>query len=184
MLRAMFEELAPEAGDPGRLLTRLNQGLSGMLKEAGSLMFATAFYLVADVARGELRYAKAGHPNPLRFRRATGTVEPIRCAPGTAGPALGISENNSYQTGRETFAPGDWVLLFTDGLFEVVSPDNRDFDQEQLLELVRQKTSLPPPQLIENLLVEIERFTGTPDFSDDVCLLGMEFVRKTEGATT
>lgn len=177
MVRALVEELAHEADDPGKLLTRLNRDLSAMLKQAGTRMFTTAFYIVADVARGELRYAKAGHPNPLHFHRVTGAVEPVRCAPGTTGPALGMMAQTVYQTNREPFGVGDWVLLFTDGAFEVVGTDNQDFDQKQLLTLARQNATNSPEQLIQTLLTEIQRFTGQSTFADDVCLVGMEAVR-------
>lgn len=177
MLRALVEELAPEAHDPGKLLTRINRDLSAMLKQTGAPMFTTAFYVVADVARGEMRYAKAGHPNPLHFQRATGVVEPLRCAPGTAGPALGMFAQTVYQTNREPLGAGDWVLLFTDGAFEVVGADNQDFDQKQLLALARQNATGAPEQLIQTLLAEIQHFSGATTFADDVCFVGMEVTR-------
>jgi len=177
MVRALVEELAHEAHDPGKMLTRINRDLSAMLKQAGTRMFTTAFYIVADVGRGELRYAKAGHPNPLHFQRAMGVVEPLRCAPGTTGPALGMLAQTVYQTNREPLGVGDWVLLFTDGAFEVVGANNQDFDQKQLLALARQSTACSPDQLIQALLAEIQRFTGQSTFADDVCLVGMEVVR-------
>jgi serine phosphatase RsbU (regulator of sigma subunit) len=177
MVRALVEELAHEASDPGKLLTRINRDLSAMLKQAGTPMFTTAFYIVADVGRGELRYAKAGHPNPLHFQRATGTVEPVRCAPGTTGPALGMLAQTVYQTNREPLGVGDWVLLFTDGAFEVVGENNQDFDQKQLLALARQNAACSPEQLIQTLLAEIQRFSGASTFDDDVCFIGMEVTR-------
>ncbi|MGC3958301.1 MAG: SpoIIE family protein phosphatase [Verrucomicrobiota bacterium] len=174
MLRAMVEELAPEAHDPGKLLTRINRDLSAILKQTGAPIFATAFYFVADVARGEMRYAKAGHPNPLHFLRATGMVEPVRCASGGPGPALGMFAQTIYQTHCEPLGVGDRVLLFTDGAFEVVGADNQDFDQKQLLALARQNAHCAPDQLIRTLLTEIQRFSGTTTFADDVCFVGME----------
>lgn len=177
MVRALVEELAHEAGDPGKLLTRINRDLSAMLQQAGTRMFTTAFYVVADVERGELRYAKAGHPAPLHFNNATRAVEPVRCAPDTTGPALGMMAQAVYQTNREPLGIGDWVLLFTDGAFEVVGANNQDFDQEQLLALARQNAACAPEKLIQTLITEIQRFTGESTFADDVCLVGMEVVR-------
>jgi serine phosphatase RsbU (regulator of sigma subunit) len=184
MLRALVEELAPEAHDPGKLLTRINRDMSAMLKQTGAPMFTTAFYVVADVGRGELRYAKAGHPNPLHFHRATETVEPLRSAPGTTGPALGMFAQTIYQTNCEPLGAGDWVLLFTDGAFEVVGASNQDFDQKQLLTLARQNAGCAPEQLIQTLLAEIQRFSGASTFDDDVCFVGMEVTRIGSGNPT
>ena len=68
MIRALMEHLSAEAEHPGLFLARVNQALHAILTRARQPMFATAFYLVADVLSGEVRYANAGHPSPLRVR--------------------------------------------------------------------------------------------------------------------
>src|SRR6185503_4542086 len=57
MIRALVEDVKPEAWVPGKMLTRLNHDLCAILKSTGSPMLTTAFYLVADLAKGEMRYA-------------------------------------------------------------------------------------------------------------------------------
>ena len=54
MLRALVEDLSAKAGDPGQLLSEINQILSKVFRQSGATMYATAFYLVADVATGQL----------------------------------------------------------------------------------------------------------------------------------
>src|SRR6516162_6629011 len=70
MIRALTEELKPFAHDPGFFLYKLNRDLCSILKNTGSPMLTTAFYAVADCRSGLLRYANAGHPNPLLVRRS------------------------------------------------------------------------------------------------------------------
>ena len=65
MVRALVEELKPLAGNPGKLLTQLNRDLCAILQHTGSPTLTTAFYLVADAQKRELRFANAGHPKPL-----------------------------------------------------------------------------------------------------------------------
>src|SRR5262249_29295510 len=65
MMRAMIESHAADAQDPGRLLTHLNSEFTGILKQTGTLVFVTVLYCVINVATGNVRFSRAGHPPPL-----------------------------------------------------------------------------------------------------------------------
>jgi serine phosphatase RsbU (regulator of sigma subunit) len=88
-----------------------------------TILFASACYVVADLARGQLRYSNAGHPHPLRLARAANssvsTASPLDGG-RPPGPALGIFQGAKYETLSCKLSPHDVVLLFTDGLFEGV----------------------------------------------------------------
>ena len=119
MIRALVEELKPIAHDPGMFLRKLNSDLFTILKNTGSPILTTAFYLVANCHTGVMRFANAGHPKPLHVRRRTDQVELLRNATGKSQPALGLFDDPQYQTTETTLEPGDLVMLFTDGLYEV-----------------------------------------------------------------
>jgi sigma-B regulation protein RsbU (phosphoserine phosphatase) len=176
MIRALTEELKPSARDPGRFLSKLNSDLCAILKSAGSPMLTTAFYLVADWQTGLMRYANAGHPKPLLVRRATGQVEPLLNTSGRSQPVLGLFDNPSYQTSEIILTPSDFVVLFTDGLYEVQGLDEEFFSQERLMLGVKNRLGKPLAQLFDELLGEIRAFAVDHEFYDDVCLVGMEFV--------
>ncbi len=78
MVRTLAEELVSAAAEPDKFLVEINHRLLGILTQTRMPMFASAFYLVVDLARGELRYSSAGHPSPLLVRRNLGTVEALR----------------------------------------------------------------------------------------------------------
>src|SRR5207302_8506239 len=65
MIRGLVEDHVQAVADPGELLTRVNRALAVILKQADTTMFATCFYVVADVERAQLRFANAGHPSAL-----------------------------------------------------------------------------------------------------------------------
>lgn len=176
MLRAMVGDLEIHAGDPGKFLAEMNHKLAVLLKQVEEPLYATAFYLVADVAAGKMRYAKAGHPAPLHLRRQAGVVEPLPF-PGHAGAALGLFEKGDFITSERLLTAGDRILLFTDGLFEVTGPNDEDYGQEHLLAAVRQRLNLPLPELLDGLIADVRGFAGGNEFEDDVCLLGMEVAR-------
>ncbi len=181
MVRALLGHAAPRTADPGRFLADMNRRLGSLLQPADSPMFATAFYLVADVGAGRLHYATAGHPPPLHLQRSAGRAAPLGVPPH-AGPALGLFGNATYATGECPLAAGDAVLLYTDGLFEVTSADTQEeYGSQRLLTAARQHMHLPLPDLCDALIADVRTFAGQKAFDDDVCLLSLEVARLDTG---
>jgi len=178
MVRALVEELRPMAADPGQLLTRINRDIRSILQQTGTPLFTTAFYLVADLETRQITYANAGHPRPFLIHRGRGEVEILKYADGRARPALGLFENTTYPTASHPLAGGDIVMLFTDGLYEVEGPGHAEFSQDQLMEAVRRHAHLHCDELFNELLKEIPEFAQGHEFTDDVCLVGMEASEK------
>ncbi|HUA38570.1 MAG TPA: SpoIIE family protein phosphatase [Candidatus Sulfopaludibacter sp.] len=175
MIRALVEELKPIARDPGNFLRKVNADLFTILKTTGSPMLTTAFYLVANWRTGVLRFANAGHPKPLMIHRGAGRVEPLVNASGKSQPALGLFEDPPYQTTEIGLAPGDLLMLFTDGLYEVQGPNEELYSQERLIMDVKDRLQKPAGQLFDELLAAIGNFSVDHEFADDVCLVGMEY---------
>ena len=175
MLRALVEDLSAKAGDPGQLLSEINQILSKVFRQSGATMYATAFYLVADVATGQLSYASAAHPNPLHLKRQDGQVEPLGPDAGSKkGPALGLFRDSKFPTCQRPMNEGDVIVLYTDGLIEQEGRNDEIFSQERLAETVQSLAALPTKALLTKTLETIRSFSGQQEFSDDVCLLGIE----------
>jgi len=179
IIRGLVEELRSVAHDPGAFLTEINKGLCAVLKHTLTPLFATACYVVADLQRGELRYGTAGHPAPFLIRRSAGEIDLL--TPDCKAPALGVFEASAYAGSSRSFAIGDVVMLYTDGLFEVESESGALFDKEQLLAAVAKRTALPTPRLFDELLAEVKGFSAQHEFEDDMCLVGMDLVRLVEG---
>jgi sigma-B regulation protein RsbU (phosphoserine phosphatase) len=178
MIRALAEELKPLALEPGMFLRKLNSDLCSILKSTGSPMLTTAFYLVANWQTGILRYANAGHPKPLLVNRFTSRVEPLANASGRSEPALGLFEDSPYQTTQLTIKPGDLLMLFTDGLYEVQGLNEELYSQERMMLDVENRIQKPTGELFDALLEAIRAFSVDHEFADDVCLVGMEFTNK------
>ena len=173
--RALVEEMLPWAGDPGRFLTEINRALLSILRRARTPMFASAFYLVADVEKGLLRYANAGHPQPVHIRRGSGALDFLSSE--RPGPALGVFPDAVYKTRSCPAAERDLIVLFTDGLYEVEGSDEAYFDQERLLEIISRHVREPAEEMIDDTLSDIQGFAIDHSFTDDVCLVGVEIVR-------
>jgi len=178
MVRALAEELKPLAREPGMFLRKLNSDLCSILKSTGSLMLTTAFYLVANWQTGVMRFANAGHPKPLLVRRAMSQVEPLTNASGRSEPALGLFEDSPYQTTELAIQPGDLLMLFTDGLYEVQGLNEELYSQERMMLDVESRLAMSTGELFDALLEAIRSFSVDHEFADDVCLIGMEYTGK------
>ncbi len=176
MMRALEEQLGELAGNPGALLTEMNRALRGILRQLGTTLFTTACYIIVDVANGRLTFANAGHPSPLLLHGTPRGVESIT-ARRVPGPALGLIDDVEYLTHELPIAAGDRILAFTDGLFEVENANAEPFSIARLRESIRSRAGLPLADLLQDVFDEVEHFAEGQEFSDDVCLIGMEISR-------
>jgi len=173
MVRPLVDELGTRSVAPGELLTQINQELVSIFQQAGATIFATAFYAIADAATGKLAYANAGHPPPFQICRQTQQVRPLHVGQAD-GPALGLFEQQQYETAEVALDAGDSVLLYTDGLFEVTGPDDEDYGAGRLLATVQKHSGLQAAELIPVLLADVQQFSVAKQFADDVCLVGLQ----------
>jgi sigma-B regulation protein RsbU (phosphoserine phosphatase) len=177
VLRTLAEELAPLAEDPGVFLAEMNRRLLGLLQRTRTPIFASACYIVADPHAGRLRFALAGHPIPLHVQRSRGVVAQLSVPAGKAGAALGVLADSTYNVFNADLVPNDLILLYTDGLFETRAADGQQYGEPRLLEAVQARAPMQTPELFTDLLTDVQRFSASADFPDDVCLLGMDVVR-------
>lgn len=178
MIRALAEELKPIAHEPGLFLQKLNSDLYNILKTTGSPMLTTAFYFVANCKTGAMRFANAGHPKPLLVRRSENAVIALANVSGHGQPALGLFDDPPYETSEAHIAPGDLVMLFTDGLYEVQGANEELYSQQRLMLDTKTLITKPVSQLFDELLGTVRNFSVNHEFEDDVCLVGMDFVQR------
>jgi serine phosphatase RsbU (regulator of sigma subunit)/anti-sigma regulatory factor (Ser/Thr protein kinase) len=149
---------------PGKMLERANELL---LAEIPPQMFVTCLYGVLDPGTGRLRYANAGH-NPPYVQAADGVVE-LRAT----GMPLGLMPAMDYEEREATLAPGDTLLLHSDGLVEAHDPKRRMFGFPRLMTLVGECPG--GRELIDGLLGELRGFTGPGwEQEDDITLVTVQ----------
>jgi sigma-B regulation protein RsbU (phosphoserine phosphatase) len=174
IMRGLIEELMPVAADPGKFLSEINRSLHTILRRTRDPFLATAFYGVADVAAGELRFASAGHPSPFLVQRRVPEVEPLKHYDQRHGPALGLFGRPTYPTCRYPIHERDVVMLYTDGLYEVDNADHEEYGQDRLLESVRRQIQAPTDEILDGVVAEVQSYSATAEFDDDVCIVAVE----------
>lgn len=165
-LRSLWEECRDQLASPGSFAAAMNRRLYRLTKADG--YFATAVILDVDLSRGQLHYVNAGHPSPFLLR-ADGTLVEL----GKKSPALGLIEDSDYQQAALDFAPGDSVLLYTDGAIEITGPDDQDLGRAGLMNLVQ---SAPPGWDLPWLERKLSDFSMQIRLPDDLTLLRLRRV--------
>ena len=174
MLRALIETHAAEVADPGRFLTELNNEFTRIMKQTGTLVFATVLYCVINIGERGARFARAGHPAPLRVRRTAGEVQMVASGEGSSGPAMGLIPNARFNTTQAELAPGDFLLFFTDGVVEVENKAGSDFGIEGLRQSIRSNLDQPTESLLEAIIGDVYKFADSTVLIDDACLVAAE----------
>lgn len=133
----------------------------------GGLRFTTAFLAEYDTVRRTMDFINAGHNNPI-LRRASGQIERL----DIGGLPLGIMPEVSYQAGTVTLAPGDWLIIFTDGLVEAENTHQEEYGEARLLAALERGKSVEPKDLLKQMMAEVDLFVGnTPQHDDVTCML-------------
>ncbi|MCH7780171.1 MAG: SpoIIE family protein phosphatase, partial [Acidobacteria bacterium] len=154
-LQASFRAHAATNASPRELVERLNRAVCA---NAEANKFITFFYGELDGATHTLHYVNAGHNPPMLFR-ANGTLEPLR----TGGLILGFEPTIRYTAEEVTLAPGDLLLLFTDGVTEAERPDGEEFGEQRLSEIVRRGGQAPAADIAQRIRDEVDAFTHGAD---------------------
>ncbi len=130
-------------------------------------MFVTCLYAVLNPKTGRLRYANAGHNLP--YLATAGGVAELRAT----GMPLGAMPGMSYEENEAHLAPGDSVLLHSDGLVEAHDPSGEMFGFARLQKVV--ENSSGGKRLIEECLAELGEFVGRDwEQEDDITLVALE----------
>lgn len=162
----LFRASSETARDPAEVLERMNRSLS---RDNDRAMFVTVFVACLDIATGRVAYANGGH-NPPYILRRTGALE---CLENSPAPALGAFEEATYRNAELTLAPGDGLLLYTDGVNEAQAPDESFYGIERLELLLRDLTLSSPIECVERVVASVNGFAAGAPPADDLTVLAV-----------
>jgi len=153
--RAFLRPLAANEADPARLLCRLNPFLYEDLRH--DHQYVTLCLVRLDPASNQLCYASAGHPAGV----VIGGDGEVRATLEATGYPLGLFETSHYGSSETVpLAPGDLLLLLTDGVLDAESPDGTVFGMDGVLDFVRSHRHEPAADIVRDLQDAARRFRG------------------------
>ena len=161
-LQALVRSFAAPDVPPADLCARVNRA---DLPHVGENRFITFFYGVLDVPARRLVYVNAGHNPPFLVHR-DGTHHRLR----EGGPVLALMPDWDCRQGAVEMAPGDRLVMFTDGITEAINAQGEEFQEERLLELVTAHRLERPADIKENIMGALRQF-NSDHWSDDATLL-------------
>jgi serine phosphatase RsbU (regulator of sigma subunit) len=169
MLMATFQaSLKTLSATPGaltELVARMNQ--YACTNSQNGRRFTTAFIAGYDPATRALTYVNAGHNAPI-LRRRSGLIERLQ----DGGVPLGIMTEAVYESGTVTLQTGDWLVIFTDGVIEAENSAQQEYSEERLIAMLHSGVALTPQEMLNSIMIDLDRFVGTAPQHDDVtCML-------------
>jgi len=131
------------------------------------LRFTTAFLAEFDPDSRTLTYINAGHNAPI-LRRGSGAIERLT----SGGLPLGMWADKSYEEGQLILQPGDWLVIFTDGVVEAVNSRDEEYGEQRMLNVLQAGVSATPDELLRRMMSDLDAFVGpTPQHDDVTCML-------------
>jgi phosphoserine phosphatase RsbU/P len=190
MMASLQASLRAEAMRAGNEIAELMARVNQALYEASSAdRYATFFYAQFDPASRRLTYVNGGHCAPLLFRAdasagAAGAVEIAgverlgskkieRLDDG--GPVIGLIPECAYQQAEVTLAPGDLLVVFTDGVSEAMNPSLEEWGEDRLIATVRAAQSCEASEIITRIMQGADDFAAGAPQHDDMTLIVLRF---------
>jgi len=150
---------------PAATISRVNEAL---FRRAIENRFVTVAYgqLAQD---GRLLYCNAGHNPPLLVTK----TQVKRLEAG--GPILGLFEGLPFAEETVRLDPGDWVIVFSDGVSEALSAAGEEYGEQRIIDVVEGHKDDKPEALLDALLENVRTFTHGAPQSDDVTALVIRY---------
>lgn len=166
--RTMLKAIGSEVKSPSDCITKVNNML---IPESDISTFVTVFYGLLNVKTGELSYCNGGHNLPY-IQSADGAVTELD---NVGGLLLGKFENAPYDMNTIQLNPGDTIVTFTDGVTEAEDEDGSFFDEERVITYLKKQPGKSLDSLVKGLFLEVMKFTGAADQSDDITVLSVQY---------
>jgi serine phosphatase RsbU (regulator of sigma subunit) len=130
-------------------------------------MFVTAWYGILDPASHRFDFANAGHSLALHVPAVDGVIRMLR----PAGMPLGVTEDLVLERDAITLAPGDMIVLYTDGVIDALNEGEEDFGQDRLEALLFGRRDQPAQEVVAALRRAVLAHVGQAPLFDDVTLV-------------
>jgi sigma-B regulation protein RsbU (phosphoserine phosphatase) len=164
LTRSMVRASLSGASSPAEAIVRANRLICA---DSGSGMFVTLFYAQLDPATAELTYVNAGHNPPLLYSANQDQLTMLT----RTGMALGVLEDSPFEQRVLQLSPGDFVLLYTDGLTDAVGVEEHEFGMERLKQVVLNHRHAPVAELVGALQQANQDFIGSTAPFDDLAVV-------------
>jgi len=166
MTSTLFRTFIPrQPSMPALIMSQVNERI---LSDSGGSSFVTTFLSVLEPNTGRLRYANGGHVPPLMVGSQRGkTIDHL----SRTGMALGVHRSAAWQQKLVKFAPGDFLVMYTDGILDAQNCDGDFYGHQRLTQAARAQPGATAKQIVEGILTDVAHFTEDAPVNDDLILM-------------
>lgn len=143
--------------------------LNRQLSRTELTFFITFAVCVLDPTRHELTVVNAGHMPPLHIQSDSGNVRTL--GDEAARQPLGIDDQIEYGQMTYPLAPGDVVIMYTDGVTEARNRQGEMYGLKRLADVI--SDCRDAAAAVEKLLADLRQFTGEQTQEDDICIVAL-----------
>jgi sigma-B regulation protein RsbU (phosphoserine phosphatase) len=170
--KSLISYLINSGLSPSEAFYQLNNQL---FKNSSEGMFVTAWLGILEINSGKLTYVNAGHNLPYLFSKSTNQYNVLKAEPNFV---LGGMDNIKFIQHETILTEGDRLYLYTDGITETINQNDEEFSDENLLNLLNDKSNYSIKDLILEISNEIHKFSENMKQFDDETMLLLEYRRK------
>ncbi len=134
-------------------------------------MFVTVFYGVLDTRNGSFEYSNGGHNAPFLIS-SDGSITQLD---NIGGLLLGAMKDSEYESNIITLKPGDYLVLYTDGVTEAFNKDDEEYEDERLINSLRNAGKENAGKLVEKVIADVQKFSEGVEQSDDITCLALKY---------
>ncbi|CAN5422385.1 SpoIIE family protein phosphatase [soil metagenome] len=135
-------------------------------RDVSNDMYVTMVMVLLEAHEGAIEYVNAGHAHPI-LMAPNGEIEYLK----TGGLFLGIDEGTHYASDKAVIAPGGLLVLYTDGVTDLLNAEGKQFGYERFISLIADKRHLSAEEIRNAVYQTCVKFRGNVDQFDDFTLL-------------
>ncbi len=170
LLKFLFTSFEMQNVNPKDIILSMNETLKNMLP---SQVYVTAVLVILDSQTGECSVVSGGGPHPYILRKTTGKVEEIFAD----GMLMGFVGKDMYRPGEEIsfkLEKGDRLLLFSDGITEVLNENEEHYDDISLKPTIEANAHMPLGELMDIVIAHAKEFAWQNHHWDDITIFSVE----------
>jgi sigma-B regulation protein RsbU (phosphoserine phosphatase) len=164
--RAFIRQRASLPGNVAKIVSDVNKLFSLDVKDSGRFMTLFLCYLTSPDKC--IHWSRAGHDPAILFDPENDTFSELG---GKGGLPLGVSSDSKYEESKHDIAPGQIIVIFTDGIWETRNSSGEFYGKERLRLIIRSHAPESAQDILNAVIDSIELFRGTPGMKDDMTVV-------------
>ena len=132
----------------------------------------TLFYCEIDAGEKWIRWVRAGHEPAIVYDPESDSFQVLL----GRGVAMGVSGSVTYEENHRTIAPGQIILIGTDGIWEAHNAEGRMYGKEALKKIIRENVRASAKDIVESVLDSLQAFIQPLELEDDVTLVVVKVI--------